>query len=86
MSVKDVRLTTADNPWDPWDNETEWRALDLQLAVVQDRPTCDGYVASIAKSSAELSPELQTEAIEDAVDWIVANDPSTVWKKVEKNI
>jgi hypothetical protein len=72
-------LTTIDNPFDPFDQFDEWYAFDTQKGYY----SCD-YVARLAYTSPELSALDQAQAIESAIDRIVALNLSGVYKKVKR--
>ena len=72
-------LTTIDNPFDPFDQFDEWYAFDTQKGYY----SCD-YVARLAYTSPELSALDQAQAIESAIDRIVALNLFGVYKKVKR--
>ena len=72
-------LTTIDNPFDPFEQFDEWYAFDTQKGYY----SCD-YVARLAYTSPELSALDQAQAIESAIDRIVALNLSGVYKKVKR--
>lgn len=78
--MTDVMLTTIDNPYDPFDNWDDWYAYDEAKGYCSS-----GYVARIAKLSDELSDSEQDSLINDAIDEIVAMNPSGLYKKVQKS-
>jgi len=73
-------LTTVDNPFDPFDEFNEWLAYDTRLGY--DTP---GMLARIAKVSNDLSEPDQALAIQQAIDEIVTENVSGMWRKVSKN-
>lgn len=72
-------LTTIDNPFDPFDQFDEWYAFDTQKGYY----SCD-YVARLAYTSPELSALDQAQAVESAIDRIVALNLFGVYKKVKR--
>ena len=82
-NMKKMRLTTYDNPYDPFDDFPMWLAEDIRLARKYDRPETSRYLARICKSSYELSDADQLLALESAIDEIISLDPKT-YKKVYK--
>lgn len=71
-------LTTTDNPFDPTVDFSEWYAWD----------TRNGYhtlsfLARVVKTSPDVSDADQALAIERAIDEIVKENPSGVYRKVE---
>jgi hypothetical protein len=73
-------LTTVDNPFDPFTRFEEWLAYDTRLGY--DTP---GMLARIAKISNDLSEPDQALAIQDAIDEIVTENVSGMWRKVSQN-
>lgn len=79
--VVDRMLTTIDNPYDPFDQFDQWYAFDTQMGY----HTCS-YLARLCKSSPELSEIDQDMLTYTAMDEIVANDPTKMYKQVEREI
>jgi hypothetical protein len=75
--MKDVALTTIDNPFDPFTQFEEWKAFDEAKGYF----TCN-YLARIVKSSNELSEVDEDLAIELAIDEIVRLNILGIYKKV----
>ena len=73
-------LTTVDNPFDPFTRFDEWLAYDTRLGY--DTP---GMLARIAKISNDLSEPDQALAVQDAIDEIVTENVSGMWRKVSRN-
>jgi hypothetical protein len=73
-------LTTVDNPFDPFTQFDEWLAYDTRLGY--DTP---GMLARITIISNDLSEPDQALAIQNAIDEIVAENVSGMWRKVSKN-
>jgi len=73
-------LTTVDNPFDPFDQFNEWLAYDTRLGY-----DTAGMLARIAKVSNDLSEPDQALAIQQAIDEIVTENVSGMWRKVSKN-
>jgi hypothetical protein len=75
--MKDVMLTTIDNPFDPFVEFDQWKAFDEGKGYF----TCS-YLARIANTSIELSEEDEALAIEQAIDEIVQLNVLGIYKKV----
>jgi hypothetical protein len=73
-------LTTVDNPFDPFTRFDEWLAYDTRLGY--DTP---GMLARITKMSNELSEPDQALAVQNAIDEIVNENVSGMWRKVSRN-
>ena len=65
--MKVCTLSTKDNPYNPFTQWDQWNAFDTFHGYYSN-----GYLARIAKTSIDLSPEDQALEIERAVDEIVA--------------
>lgn len=72
-------LTTVDNPYNPFVQFDEWKAFDEQKGYY----TCE-YLARIAKTSHELSDEMNSIAIENAINQILFFDLLGIYQKVTK--
>jgi hypothetical protein len=73
-------LTTVDNPFDPFTRFEEWMAYDTKLGY--DTP---GMLARITKISNDLSEPDQAIAVQSAIDEIVTENVSGMWRKVSRN-
>ena len=76
----DVRLTTTDNPYDPFTQFDQWYAFDTQMGY----NTC-AYLARLARTSNGISSDDNEKAVEDAIDEIVKLNLTGKYKKVYKN-
>lgn len=83
MAVEDriVAITTVDNPYDPVDQFEQWMLFD----ELHRYHTCP-HLARIAITSNLMSEEEQDHALEMAIDEIVLNDPTGLYKKVVKHV
>lgn len=77
--MKIAMLTTTDNPFDPFDNYDEWFAYDSRMG--HNTPS---FLARIAFVSDESSEVDQSLAIEEAIDEIVKENVSGLYKKVTR--
>ena len=76
----EYRLTTFDNPFDPFDDFTQWLLFDNEKGY----NTC-GYLARLlAKLPDDLSEVEEEQEKEKAIDTIIANDFLNIYKKVER--
>ena len=78
---KECKLTTVDNPFDPFDNSDNWLQFD------QDR----GYYSNEkavrnANFTSEMTEQEMNEEMERAIDEFIACDFLDLYKKVEKNV
>jgi hypothetical protein len=79
QEVKEIMITTADNPFDPFTQFDEWQKFDEE----QGYYTC-AYLARIAKTSEELSEEDEVLAIQSAIDEIIRLNILGIYKKVTR--
>jgi hypothetical protein len=76
----DCRLTTFDNPYDPFEQFTSWFLFDVEKGY----NTCS-YLARIAKTSDDMTEKEESEEIERAIDEIIKHDFLNIYKKVRRN-
>ncbi len=72
-------LTTVDNPFNPFTRFHEWLAYDANCGY--DTPS---FLARILQSSDEISDPDQRIAIDDAIDEILRENVSGLYRKVSK--
>lgn len=75
------RLTTVDNPYDPFDQPDAWQAFDTKMGY-----HTPSFLARVVVFSDELSDADQDLAIELAIDEIVRENLSGLYKKVVREI
>lgn len=71
------RLSTVDNPFDPFTQFTHWYKWDLDAGY-----DTTGYLARIVVTSDELSEADQDAAIEEAIDEILTEHPDGPFVRV----
>lgn len=74
-------LTTFDNPYDPFEQFTQWFMFDTEKGY----NSCD-YLGRIARTSDQLSEVENALEIERAIDEIIRFDFLNVYKKVSRQI
>lgn len=77
--VMKCALTTFDNPYNPFEEFTQWFLFDTQKGY----NTCS-YLGRIARTSDQLSEEENNREIERAIDEIIKYDFMNVYKKVKQ--
>jgi hypothetical protein len=73
-------LTTVDNPFDPFTMFDEWYEYDIRMGY-----NTSAFLARIAKVSDELSEPDQALQIQNAIDEIIQENVSGMWRKVSRN-
>lgn len=81
ITETDFRLTTFDNPFDPFDDFTSWFMFDIEKGY----NTC-GYLDRIAKVTDDMSKKEVDEEIERAIDEIILYNPLNIYKKVKRQV
>lgn len=73
-------LTTVDNPFDPFTRFDEWLEYDRRMGY-----NTPSFLDRVANVSNELSEPDQALAIQQAIDDIVQENVSGMWRKVSRN-
>ena len=79
--MKQVMLTTIDNPFSPFDDFPAWFTYDVTAGY-----HTSSFLARILKDSDQFSEADQDQAIEDAIDEIVEENVLGIFLKVEKEV
>ena len=74
-------LTTFDNPFDPFEQFTDWFMFDVEKGY----NTCS-YLARIAKLTDDMSDQEVNDEIERAIDEIIQYDFMNIYKKVTEAV
>ena len=78
---KEYRLTTNDNPFDPFEQFTSWYMFDMEKGY-----DCCGRVDRLAHYTDDMTEnEIEIEK-EKAIDRLIAIDFLDIFKKVEKQV
>lgn len=72
-------LTTVDNPFDPFTRFDEWNQYDMRMGY-----NSSSFLDRIAKVSSDMSEPDQKLAIQDAIDEIVKENVSGMWRKISR--
>lgn len=73
-------LTTVDNPFNPFTRFDEWLAYDTGMGY-----HTASFLDRIARISPDLSEPDQELAIQQAIDEIVSENVSGMWRKVSRD-
>ena len=80
MENNEVRLTTFDNPFDPFEQFTSWFLFDEEKGY-----HTTSYIARIVNLSDDLTQDETDAEIERAIDEIILYDFRNIYKKVKRN-
>ncbi len=78
--MPEYRLTTSDNPYDPFSQFDNWFLYD----VTHGYNTC-GLLARISNTSTNDTEDINDERIKSAIDEIIANDFTGLYRRVARN-
>lgn len=81
ITETDYRLTTFDNPYDPFDDFTSWFMYDVEKGY----NTC-GYLDRVSNVTDDMSQKEANEEIERAIDEIIELNPLNIYKKVKRQV
>lgn len=72
-------LTTVDNPYNPFTDFDAWLAFDIRKGY-----NTSALLGRIAMVPEDLPPAYQSLAIQNAIDEIVRENVSGMWRKVSR--
>lgn len=72
-------LTTFDNPYDPFEQFSDWFLFDMEKGY----NTC-AYLARIARTSDQFTDEENEREVERAINEIIQYDFMNIYKKVSR--
>lgn len=78
--MANARLTTIDNPYDPFTQWDQWYAFD----TVQMGYYTSEYLARVAPWTAEMAPDVADALLEDTIDEICKLNLTGKYKKVTR--
>ena len=73
-------LTTIDNPYNPFEQFKKWFLFDVEKGY----RTCE-RLARVARISEEFSDEENNAEMNRAIDEIIAEDPTNMFKRVTES-
>ena len=79
IDTTEYMLTTVDNPFDPFTRFDEWNTYDISMGY-----NSLAFLARVAYTSHELSDADQVLSIQNAIDQIVEENVSGMWRKVSR--
>lgn len=77
--MREVRLTTIDNPFDVFEEFNQWFLFDIEKGY----NSCS-YLDRIAKTTDVMSEQEENAEIERAIDEIIKYDFMNIYKKAVK--
>ena len=77
--LKQIAITTIDNPFDPFDDFTSWFLFDVQKGYY----TCS-KLARLSKLTEDMTDKEEIEEIERTINRLIEIDPLDIYKKVVK--
>lgn len=72
-------LTTVDNPYNPFTDFNAWLAFDTRMGY-----NSSAFLARVAMVADDLPEPYQSLAIQNAIDEIVNENVSGMWRKVSR--
>lgn len=72
-----VRLTTIDNPYNPFDDFTSWFMFDIEKGYY----SCS-KLARLTNILEDMSEDEETNEVEKGIDRLIEIDPLDLYKKV----
>ena len=76
MKFRKAMITTKDNPYDPFENFSQWFIYDVEKGY----NTCS-YLGRITKTSDALSEQENDKIVEEAIDEIIKLDFLNIYEK-----
>ena len=73
-------LTTVDNPYNPFTDFNAWLAYDISMGY-----NSASFLARVAMVPEDLPEPWQSLAIQSAIDEIVQENVSGMWRKVSRD-
>ena len=77
--LRHVSITTIDNPFDPFDDSSNWLMFDLEKGY-----NTNSKVARLVNLTTDMTDKEELEEIERAIDRLIEIDPLDIYKKVVK--
>ena len=84
--VNECRLTTNDNPFDPFDEYDDWRRFDEEKGYYSNSRLGRILEKNGISIFSDLSQQEIDEATEKAIDEIILYDPLNIYKKATKQV
>ena len=79
--LKEVNITTIDNPFNPFDDFINWFMFDVEKGYYTS-----SKLARLTKTTEDMTEKEEIEEIERAIDRLIEIDPLDIYKKVVRKI
>lgn len=79
--MREVAISTFDNPYDPFDNFEEWYLYDCRKGY----GSCQ-ILASLVEDFEAMTDKERNEEAERAIDSLIKADPLNIYTKVVKDV
>ena len=76
---RQVFITTIDNPFDPFDDSSNWLMFDIEKGY-----NTNSKVARLVNLTNDMTEKEELEEIERAIDRLIEIDPLDIYKKIVK--
>lgn len=77
--MKEVNITTIDNPFNPFDDFTSWYLFDIEKGYYTS-----SKLARLVKLTDDMTEKEENEEIERAIDRLIEIDPLNIYKKITR--
>lgn len=81
MTIRECKLTTFDNPFDPFEQFDKWLMFDIEKGY-----DCCGRLDRLLKVDDDMSSVEVEQAIEEAIDRIIELDILNIYKKKTREL
>ena len=78
--MREVAITTLDNPYDPFNEFDKWFMWDINHGYYTA-----SYLDHVARNSDEFGEELQARILESAIDEIIEIHGGGIYRKLVRN-
>lgn len=75
--MRQVHITTIDNPFDPFDDFNSWFMFDVEKGYYSS-----SKIARLVKTTDDMTEKEEIEAIESAIDRLIEIDPLDIYVKI----
>ena len=75
--IRQTNITTIDNPFDPFDDSTDWFMFDIEKGYY----TCS-KLGRLVNLTEDMTEKEELEEIERAIDRLIELDPLDIYIKV----